>query len=148
MANSDFRWATGLVSAATLNGSDTYLVENTTLQSDQGAAKPWLPPDDRSTFPVSARIEVYLDGSVIEDGYVEFEWHWEYLTEGQLDYIVDTFFGSGIWSKNMTVKTFLPDATYTVYQVHAHRPVPNRDFEAGDNGYRNVFLRFKRGVAV
>lgn len=147
-AISDWRWAVGHISVATINGSDAYLIENEPLQVDQSPGRPWLPPSDNGTqFPRPARVVTMLDGSRQADGFYTGQMSFAYLTEAQLSYL-DTKFGwsDTVWSTDATIKVRTQTGVFIVLHVALYRPVPNEDFQRGERGAQDVIIRYARGV--
>lgn len=147
---SDWRWAVGHISAATILGSPNYLIENMPWQSDQSNMKAWLvPADDLTTFPTYARVATYMDGSRRADGYLRGQIGWRYFSEGQLTYS-DTLFGfsDSVWSVAATLNVRRATNVFVVIQCLLYRPVPGEDYKHGERGVEDVVFRYDRGVIV
>ena len=147
---SDWRWSTGHITKATIEGASSYLIVNEAVQSDQNLLKPWTIPDDRlTTFPSPERIVQMLDGSSAADGEYTFQIGFAYLTEGQLKRLDTKFTWSDtIWSSAATLKVRLATGDYGVYQVTLHRPRPNQDYRRSNRGVEEVILRCTNGVLI
>lgn len=144
----DYMLVAGHVNAATIQGDPDNAVERWPLQSDQNPARPWLPPTNRSTFPRPARVVRTADGNTHASGFYAFEWHFTYMTWGQLAYL-DTLlsWSETVWSAAATVQTRDDRGEWQVYQVTAHRPDP-ADQRKADRGAGNVVIRFTNGVLL
>lgn len=144
----DWRWAGSLVSAATLNASANYLIENTARQSDQGNF-PWIIADHITTFPRPARIVTYADNSRGADGFYAFQIGLPYATELMLAYVDYLFgFSDTVWSGDGTFKVRQVNGSFGVYQGLIYRPIPGEDMKRGQRGMEDVVLRIVNGVKV
>ncbi len=147
---SDWRWAVGLLSSATILGSPNYLIENMPWQSDQSNMFAWFPPhDDLTTFPTYARVQRMMDGTRRADGFLKGQIGWKYFTEGQLAY-TDTLFGwsDSAWSCNATLNVRRATNVFVVIQCILYRPVPGEDYKHEERGVGDVVFRYENGVIV
>jgi hypothetical protein len=150
IARSDWRWAVGHLDAATINASDSYLIENEPIQPDQPTSRPWLAPSDSLTrYPHPARVTSMMDGTRVADGFIVGEFGFSYLTEGQMAYL-DTKFGwsDTVWSAEATIKVRRQTGVFVVIQCLLHRPMPNEDYHIGIRGMEDVVFRYTNGVFV
>lgn len=143
----DYQLAAGNISKSTLQGSATYTISSFALASDMGT-RAWAIPGDDSTFPQPARIVRTADGNSRADGYYEWTWVWDYLTEGQLA-ALDTLLSwtDSAWSSACTVQLRMPDGGFDCYQAIAHRPEP-RSLKRSERGFVGVSIRFTNGVLL
>lgn len=144
----DYQIAAGNIAKATLQGSATYTIETFALASDMGGSKRWTVPGDDSTFPQPARIVRTADGNSRADGYYEWVWVFDFMTEGQLA-ALDTLlsWSDSAWSAACTVQLRMPDGAFDCYQAIAHRPEP-RALKRSERGFVGVSIRFTNGVLL
>lgn len=147
MTITDYQLANGNIAKATLQGSATYTITSFAAASDMGT-RGWTIPGDSSTFPQPARIVRTADGNSRADGYYEWVWVWDYLTEGQLA-ALDTLFSLSdtVWSAACTVQLRMPDGGFDCYQAIIHRPEP-RSLKRSAVGFVEVSFRFTNGVLL
>lgn len=151
MAVTDNRVAAGHVSAATINGSDTYLIENWALQSDMGGQYIWTPfADALTTYPAPEFIRDYMAPIRKAAGAYLFNVGFKYWTEGQAAYW-DTLlsWSDTVWYAPATFKIRrYPGTSLGVIQCVAFRPVPNVDMRRAYKGFEDVVIRCVDGVFV
>lgn len=145
----EFRLATTWISAATLNGSSSYLLEGYPVQSDQVPfLHPWGPPiDHKEMYPRRQRSKINADWSQGLDGGYQWDWLIAYWTEGMWSYF-DTNIFNGAGSVLVTAKTILRTGSYGVYQATLLYPNEPDFFEPSERGMENIKLRVRGGTAV
>lgn len=145
----EFRLASGWITAATLNGSNSYLLDLFPTQSDQRPhLQPWGPPMDHKTmYPRRMRSKIYADWSQGLDGFWQFDWQFAYWTEGMVSYFETTFF-NGAGSALVTVKTIRKDGTFEEYQGTMLFGNEDEFYEPSDRGLEEYILRFRGLTAV
>lgn len=142
-----YRLAIGWVSVATLEGSDTYLLTNFAVQTDQGSRLlfPWGPPDDTlTTFPSFQRYGQFTTTEQWADGGRKFDWGLKFLTENMTNYWENSLiFGSiDIQTKAVTVKTRWNDGIFRVTQGYANRAQPGLHYKRGVRGLLDYIQPF------
>lgn len=154
MAQFEFRIAPSWITRSALEASDAFNLENFPVQSDQVStfAYPWGPPEDKETlYPVYTR---YVENALRQrqaDGPVTFQWSLPQVTSYMLSYIENYVWGnlSYTFTNAVTVKTLMPDLTYSVIQCYANRPIPNVDYKKNLNGgFENYKIFFVNGTVI
>lgn len=153
-AQFEFRIAPSWITKSALEASSAFLLENFPIQSDQVSiyAYPWGPPEDKETlYPVFTRYTENAAQQQQGDGPVKFQWSLPEVTAYMLSYIENYLFGNSIdiQSNLCTVKTLMPDNTYSVIQCFSNRPIPNVDYKKNLNGgSENYKIRFTGGTII
>lgn len=142
-----FRLGTWTVSDLTA----TYELRNETsfpIQTDQDAfVTPWLVRTRDTTPPTRARSVEAMDGTTIEDGFYQFQWSFSYWTFDMAKYWNATKLGG---AKTVTATVMTYDANNeAIYLVcKTSKLVFPRDGQPWPGGYRDVIVRFTRGVVI
>lgn len=138
----NFKLAPGHNTSLTGN---TYLWTAFTVPAD-ALVIGWVVPA-LATPPRPAELVLTLDGTVYPTGFYEWEWRFSYLSFGQWDYLIDTFWATG-YSAPVSVQTYTDTDTAVIYNATLLRPLPFDGMEKAHGGYANVVLRFTNGVLV
>lgn len=128
--------------------TSTYEVRLFTEQSDQDPyATPWLIRGRESQPPIRARITKALDGTVIKDGFWQFQWAVSYWTFDMVYH----------WNTTKLGGAASPDCTVMTYDKHdnpmflvcktAELEFP-RDGAYAVGGYRDIIIPFTEGVQI
>ncbi len=153
----EYRLANSIITASALNANPSYQLDNFPLQSDQISLYvwPWGPPKDTiTTYPAYARYTVMDDrGTQRGDGFTEWNWGFQYLTEGMVTYMNSQFFSGGALQSPCTVKTLSEDGSFHVWTANVLKPRPpgpngQGDFVRGYAGVEDYILRFIGGVLL
>lgn len=150
--SNDYRIAWGQqISKTALNANNAYLWQAYPLQADQFSlyTYPWsLPKDDCTTFPAYQRYTLMADQVTYRgDGFIQFQWCFQYLTEGMVAY-VDSLGWSFYPFSGCTVQTRLEDGTFQAYWVTAVKPRPDQELKRGYYGVEDYTIRFYGGVVA
>jgi hypothetical protein len=146
----EYRLASGTLTAAALAANSNYLLSNFPIQSDQISSQvnPWESlTDDGTTYPRRARYVTLGNMRQRGDGFWQFQWVWDYITEGMAAYLYGAFFGiydSGL----VTVKTRLETGSFQTYNCTMLYPVPDENFQHGYLGLEKFTLRFVGGIVA
>lgn len=144
----EFRLSAGWITAAVLNASSSFLVQNFAVQSDQNPwSQPWGPPIDHKTmYPRRQVSTVNEDFSQTLRGFYQFDWIFAYWTEGMVSFFESTYF-AGAGSGLVTVKTILRTGVYEEFQGTMLYPNEEELFDPSERGIENYKLRF-RGLTI
>lgn len=144
-----YRIAVGWIATGALEGSNSYLLTELPIQSDQFSRllNPWGPPsDDLTTFPQYARYGQYSATTQWSDGPIRFDWCLKYLTEEMAYYWEYTLlYGNGVLQTiPVTVKTrkSAGENSFGVYWGYANRAKPNVDYKRGVRGLNDYIQHF------
>lgn len=149
----DYRLAFSTISKATLLASSAYNIENFPIQADQtNPGLGWTEPiRDRTKRFIYDRVTVNADKSITGDGFFKFDWGFEFWTEDQMGYILDTAFGGanvyGSLSIPVTAQTFA-ETGYVCFHALLARPIWGTHYQTQDGGYDNILLNFTRAKII
>jgi len=100
----DYAIQAGTQTVASFNS--THIIENFSLETDQGAVQ-WFAPDFfKSAIPERQAYNTMLDFSIVGDGMYQFRWVFTYHTNDMLESWSDTYMNSGDPSGSVTVRTY------------------------------------------
>lgn len=142
MADTENRLALGILTPAALNGSDSYLLENRALASDQPSRDlyPWMVSDE-SELPRKEVYEITMSGRQKAHGFIRFTWVLFPLTEKMLEDFETDMFGNAE-DAVVTVQTLLANGDYATYTAIMLRPVPGEHYQMDGSHIVNYTLRF------
>jgi hypothetical protein len=141
-----FKMKTGHVSKATLDGEST--IQNWTVQTDQGAVL-WLEPEWETTQLPERASNKMLNGKLVRNGFLTGQFVFAYWTHDMLEYIISTFFASGVESKEATFLYVNDENEVQYIQCEIERPRQRtQTMTAQFGGWSNVILKFTNGTDI
>ncbi len=143
-----YRLAVGHIAKATIEGSDTYVIELFALQSDQNLARPWM-VSDTSNYVRRARVTKTANQTILGDGKFEQDIILPYSTRGQAAYIDTLFsFTDSVQSALATWVGLDQKGSWRCFQGKLQRPREGETFTKFFRGAEGLILRCFDGLEV
>lgn len=97
------------------------------------------PPSPDSELPHYETFRVEGTGDEVEDGFLQATWHFDFLSQADLNVMEGYITGQ---SSVVHIQTKLRGGTYACYQCFMHLPKLPREAGRVMGGWRNVVFRF------
>lgn len=142
-----FKMVTAHVAKATVDAATT--IQDWTVQSDQKPSVLWLEPEWTSTKLAERDSDSMLSGKVVRNGFLTGELVFGYWTSDMLEYVISTFFASGVESKDQTFLYASDENEAQYIQCHMTRPRQRTQTMTPTwGGWSNVILRYTNGTDI
>lgn len=142
-----FKMVTAHVSKATVDAATT--IQDWTVQSDQTPSVLWVEPEWEGTKLAERDSDIMLSGKTVRNGFLTGEFVFGYWTSDMLEYVITTFFASGVESKDTTF-LYVNDENEAQYiTCHMTRPrMRTGTLTPSYGGWQNVILRYTNGTDI
>lgn len=139
-----FKWSTGLVSKATLDATTT--IQDWTAVSDMYPSVVWVEPEWEQSTLAERDSDSMLSGKVVRNGFLTGQIVFGFLTHDMLEYMITTFFASGVESKDQTFLYASDENEAQYIQCHMVRPRQrSQTMTPTYGGWSNVIFKYTNG---
>lgn len=142
-----FKWSTGLVSKATLDGTST--IQSWDVQTDMHPSVVWNEPEWEQSTVAERDAEAMLSGRVIRNGFLTGQIVFGFLTHDMLEYIIAQKFPSSVESCDQTFLYTNDENEAQYIQCHMVRPrQKTQTMNPAFGGWSNVIFKYTNGVDI
>lgn len=142
----DYSIQAGHVASTTFTSN--HQIVNFPVQTDQGDSLiPWACPImNEEMYPAVPEVVVAISAKAFPNGALKFAWTFDKWTPLMWKYWNDTFLAGGIYSANVTVKTYDLNEQVVYLQCHMIRPRTLSPIRGA--GFQTIRFDFKKCVAI